>query len=377
MDARKRTSDEVTRVDAPAEAAERKGPSRRTLAAGATAIALALAGVGWILLPGASESTDAAYVEADSTNVAPKVAGLIAGILVRDNQLVHAGDPLVQIDPEEYQAKLADAHANLADAEANLSNALAELSQLDSEEQLANANIRLAQTSIRSAEAESTRANADRRRYEALAPEGFVSKQNLETVTTAAVTAEQNAAKTYAALGVARNQAGVTRAHRPMLVAAVAKAEARVASARAALDLAQQDIDHTLIRAPITGVVGNRQAQTGDYVKAGSRLMTLVPTQAVYVTANFKETQTGRMVPGQKAVVEVDAFSGKELTGRVESLAPGSGSKFSLLPFEPGTGNFTKIVQRVPVRIRFDAGQPLVSRLRPGLSVTAKVKVEE
>jgi membrane fusion protein (multidrug efflux system) len=160
-----------------------------------------------------------------------------------------------------------------------------------------------------------------------------------------------------------------------MLVAAVAKAEARVASARAALDLARQDIDHTLIRAPISGVVGNRQAQTGDYVRAGSRLLAIVPTQSVYVTANFKETQTGRMIPGQKATIEVDAFPGKALTGTVDSLAPGSGSKFSLLPFEPGTGNFTKIVQRVPVRIRFDTGQPLVRRLRPGLSVTADVKV--
>jgi membrane fusion protein (multidrug efflux system) len=386
MEARPRKSEEFTRVEAPAEAIEtlvetvatpiaRKGPSRRTLVAVASALALALGGAGWILTPGASESTDAAYVEADSTNVAPKVAGLIAEILVRDNQLVRAGDPLVRIDPEEYQAKLADAHANLADAEANLSSALAELTRLDSEEQLASANIRLAQTSIRSAEAESARANADRRRYEALAPDGFVSRRNLETVTTAAVTAEQDAAKTIAALGVAHDQAGVTRARRPMLVAAVAKAEARVASARAALDLARQDIDHTLIRAPISGVVGNRQAQTGDYVRAGSRLLTIVPTQSVYVTANFKETQTGRMIPGQKATIEVDAFPGKALTGTVDSLAPGSGSKFSLLPFEPGTGNFTKIVQRVPVRIRFDTGQPLVRRLRPGLSVTADVKV--
>jgi membrane fusion protein, multidrug efflux system len=387
MDARTGKSDDAARVVAPPEEIDaakvdaarpaRRGPSRRTFAAVASALLLAAGGSAWILLPGATESTDAAYVEADSTSVAPKVAGLIGDILVRDNQVVQAGDPLVRIDPEEYQAKLADAQASLADAEANLSGALAELSRLDSEERLAATNVRLAQTSIRSAQSESLRANADRRRYEALAPEGFVSKQNLELVTTAAVTAEQNAAKSIAALGVARDEAGVTGARRPVLIAAVAKAQARVASARAALDLARQDLDHTLIRAPIAGVVGNRQAQTGDYVRAGTRLLTLVPTQSVYVTANFKETQTGRMLPGQKVTIEVDAFPGKALIGTVDSLAPGSGSKFSLLPFEPGTGNFTKIVQRVPVRIRFDGGQPLVRRLRPGLSVTAKVRVEE
>jgi membrane fusion protein (multidrug efflux system) len=128
-----------------------------------------------------------------------------------------------------------------------------------------------------------------------------------------------------------------------------------------------------LILAPIDGTVGNRQVQQGDYVQPGSRLLTLVPFNAYYVTANFKETQTGRMRPGQPATVRVDAMSSSTLTGVVESLAPGSGSQFALLPFEPGTGNFTKIVQRVPVRIRFDVPQKDLDGLRPGLSVTAKV----
>ena len=148
-----------------------------------------------------------------------------------------------------------------------------------------------------------------------------------------------------------------------------------MAQARATLDLARQDQRHTVIFAPVDGAIGNRQVRVGDYVQAGSRLLTLVPLHALYVTANFKETQTARMQPGQKATIEVDALGGSDLRGTVESFAPGSGSSFALLPFEPGTGNFTKIVQRVPVRIRFDADQAAVDRLRPGLSVTAKVKL--
>ena len=153
----------------------------------------------------------------------------------------------------------------------------------------------------------------------------------------------------------------------------MAQAQAQVANARAALDLARQDLAHTLIRAPIDGVVGDRQVQVGDFVEAGTRMLTIVPLDALYVTANFKETQVARMVAGQPATVKVDALGGTALKGEVESFAPGSGSTFSLLPFEPGTGNFTKIVQRVPVRIRFEPHQPALERLRPGLSTTVTV----
>lgn len=145
--------------------------------------------------------------------------------------------------------------------------------------------------------------------------------------------------------------------------------------ARAALDLARQDRRHAVIVAPIDGTVGNRQVRVGDYVQAGTRMLTLVPLHALYVTANFKETQTARMLAGQAVTIDVDALDGQHLKGRVESFAPGSGASFSLLPFEPGTGNFTKIVQRVPVRIRFDPDQRTVDRLRPGLSVTARVQL--
>ena len=179
-----------------------------------------------------------------------------------------------------------------------------------------------------------------------------------------------------AQLDVSRDQAAVTGAKRATLTANLDEAQAAVGRAQAALALARQDQAHSVILAPIDGVVGDRQAEPGDYVQPGSRLMTIVPLNALYVTANFKETQVARMVVGQRAEVKVDALPGVTFKGVVDSFAPGSGSQFSLLPFEPGTGNFTKIVQRVPVRIRFDPGQSGLERLRPGLSTTVTVRLD-
>jgi membrane fusion protein (multidrug efflux system) len=339
---------------------------------GIAAIA-ALAGTGFILAPASSESTDDAYIEADATTVAPKVRGLVAEILVRDNQKVRAGDPLVKIDAEEFDAKVATAEADLADAEAGVAAARAALVSLDAEERLAGANVAAAQTTIKSSDAQAERATADSRRYAALVSSGAVARRDADSFRAGAVSAEQDAAHAAAMLDVAKDSLSVTVAKRAALLAALQKANANVGRARSAMDLALQDQRHTLILAPIDGIVGNRQVQQGDYVQPGSRLLTLVPAHALYVTANFKETQTGRMRPGQHATVRVDAISSAPLTGVVESLAPGSGSQFALLPFEPGTGNFTKIVQRVPVRIRFDVSPTELDALRQGLSVTAKV----
>ncbi len=350
-------------------------PSRRTVLASVVAIAVAAGGALWITAEPSSQSTDDAYVAADATSVAPKVRGLVAAVLVRDNQAVRAGQPIVRIDPEEFAAKVAQARAAIADAEAGVASARAALVSLDAEQRLAAAEVAAARTAIRSADAQSTRAGADRRRYDALVASGAVARRDADTYTAAAVTAEQDAARARALLAVSGETAGVTRAKRAGLEAALQTAKARVGQARAALDLAQQDQRHTTILAPVDGTVGNRQVRVGDYVQPGTRLLTLVPLHALYVTANFKETQTARMRPGQPVVIDADALPGTDLTGRVESLAPGSGSSFALLPFEPGTGNFTKIVQRVGVRIRFDPGQPGVDRLRPGLSVTARVRL--
>ncbi|MDR3513799.1 MAG: HlyD family secretion protein [Caulobacteraceae bacterium] len=356
-------------------AARRRLPfsPRSALAVGA-ALIVAAAGAAYIVSPKPSETTDAAYLQADSSVVAPKVRGLIAEVLVAHNQPVHAGDPLIRIDPEEFDAKAASAAADLANAQAGVEAARAALISLDAEEALAASNVRAAQTAIASADAQSARADADRARYANLVASGAVARRDADQFNAAAVTARSDAERSRAELDVSRNQAAVTHAKRATLTANLAEAEAAVARAQAGLDLARQDQGHTVIRAPIDGVVGDRQVEPGDYVQPGSRLLTIVPLRALYVTANFKETQVSRMLPGQPATIRVDALPGKTLTGEVDSFAPGSGSQFSLLPFEPGTGNFTKIVQRVPVRIRIDPGQAGLDRLRPGLSTTVTVR---
>ncbi len=350
-------------------------PSRRTLLASRVAVAVAIAGAIWIAAAPSTESTDDAYVGADATAVAPRVRGFVAEVYVRDNQPVRVGDPLVRIDPEEFDTRVAAAQASLADAQAGVEFAKAALVSLAAEERLSTAQIAAARTSIRSSQAQSERAGADRQRYTALVATGAVAWSDADAYAAAAVTDEQDAARARALLAVASESAGMIYAKRPGLIAALVTAQARVDEARSALDLANQDRRHTIIVAPVDGVVGNRQVRVGDYVQPGTRFLELVPLHALYVTANFKETQTGRMRVGQPVTIEADALPGKRLHGTVESLAPGSGSSFSLLPFEPGTGNFTKIVQRVG--IRFDPDQREVQELRPGLSVAATVRLRD
>jgi membrane fusion protein (multidrug efflux system) len=349
--------------------------SRKALLAVGGAVVVAAGGAALIAMPKGSVSTDAAYIQADSSSVAPKVRGLVSQVLVGHNQTVKRGDPLLRIDPEEFDARVASAEADIANAEAAAASARAALISLDAEQRLAGSTVRAARTGI--ADAENVRAQADRKRYEDLADSGAVARRDVERFRAAAVGAQSAADRSRAQLSVTQDQASVTAAKRATLSANLAQAEAAVARARAALILARQDQSHTIIVSPIDGVVGDRQAEPGDYVQPGTRLMTIVPIKALYVVANFKETQVARMLPGQEATIEVDALDGKTLKGHVESFAPGSGSQFSLLPFEPGTGNFTKIVQRVPVRIRLDPGQAEVIRLRPGLSTTVKVRLKD
>jgi len=336
-------------------------PKRALLIAGA-AIALALAGAWWIASPPTAVSTDDAYLKADSTIIAPKIHGLVLAILVRDNQHVRAGQPLVQIDPEEYQQDVTSASADVASAAASLA-------QLGAQEALAAANARAAEAAIRSADAERSRAAADRTRYETLASSGDISRQLADTARATSLTADADADKARAAYVAANEQFAVVQQTQGQLVAALNKA-------RAAFSLAQQDLGHTIIRSPVDGVVGDRQVQMGEYVQPGTQLLTIVPLNTIYIVANFKETQTTRMLAGQRAEISIDVLNGETLNGTVESFAPGSGSEFSLLPFEPATGNFTRIVQRVPVRIHFDPNQPSVLRLRPGLSADVTVRLK-
>lgn len=349
--------------------------TRRAIVPAAIALVLAIAGAIYIIMPKRSVSTDNAYLQADSAIVSPKVRGLVARVLVEHNQQVHKGDVLVAIDPEEFDARVASAKADLESAQADVESARAALVSLAAEERLAASNVRAAQVSIRSAEAQRDLARANRERYDSLVQSGSVARLEVDRFRTAAVTADVSARNSLVALEVSRNQAAVTHAKRAVLEANLSQSMAAVSRAQAALELAKQDREHATLRAPIDGVVGDRRIEVGDYVAPGTRLMTIVPMQAIYVVANFKETQTDRMAAGQPASIEVDALPGIRLRGKVESFAPGSGSQFSLLPFEPGTGNFTKVVQRVPVRIRFEPGQAALARLRPGLSTTVSVRL--
>jgi membrane fusion protein (multidrug efflux system) len=348
---------------------------RKAGAVGLIALLVAAVGVWWLTAPRTVETTDNAYLQADASEVAPRVGGLVTAVLVRDNQAVRAGDPLVRVDSRDYETRVLAAEAAVADADAQVATARATLAALGAEQRLAAAHVRSMNTQIAAADAEYARAAEDRRRYNALVADGFVTKRDAERVGATAVGAASAAQRSRADLGASVEEASVTRARGPILQAQVQAAEAAAAKARAALALAKLDRGHTLVAAPIDGVVGNRRVQVGDYVQPGSRLLSVVPVRSIYVVANFKETQTREMRPGQKAEIDVDALGGDPLTGMVESLAPGSGSEFTLLPFEPGSGNFTKIVQRVGVRIRLDPGQAALTQLRPGLSVTAKVQL--
>lgn len=351
--------------------------SRRPLIAGAVALTLVAVGAGWVLLAPSTEATDDAYIAADATAVAPRVHGLVTQVLVKDHQPVSAGQPLVRTNSEEFDSRVTLAEGDLADTQAQVALAEAALAIQDAEQRLASARVLAARTAIRTNQAESKRAGAERNRFDTLVSTGAVARNEVEKYSTQAISAEQGLAYAQAMLQVAENHLAVTAAQRQRLQAQLQSAKAKVMTAQARLELAQQDLRHTTVYAPMDGTVGNRQIQVGDYVQPGSRLLTLVPLHELYVLANFKETQTQHMHPGQSTRIKIDALPGVSITGTVDSLAPGSGSTFALLPFEPGTGNFTKIVQRVPVRIRFDAHQPGLERLRPGLSVTAKVILDD
>lgn len=353
----------------------RRTPPRGLLVLGA-ALVVGAGGFGWINAAKGSATTDNAYVKADVTVVAPRVRGHVAEVLVADNQPVRAGQVLVRLDPEEYGARVQAARGDLAAADAGVAAAEAALARLASEEAVAAAQIREAESGIRAADAEARRARADWDRYNALLRTGYAPRREADRVETQALAAVAAADRSRAGLAVSRSQLDATTGRRQELIAALAQASAQRDRAAAALELAQQDRRFAEVKAPVAGVVGDRQANVGDYVQPGSRLLVVSPLNQLYITANFKETQTARMLAGQVATVRVDALPGVKLKARVESFAPGTGSEFALLPFEPGVGNFTKIVQRVPVRLRFEPGQPEVAKLRPGLSAKVTVDLE-
>jgi membrane fusion protein, multidrug efflux system len=309
------------------------------------------------------QSTDDAYVQSDVSVISPKVEGYIKKVKVADNQEVAEGAVLFVIDDRDFKAKVAQAEAAVAIEEASVASYEARL-------KLQQSMIDQAAATLASAEADLDREQQDYKRYSALMTSDFASRQRFEQAQADARKGEAAVARSRAALAAEQDQLVVLRSQQR-------EEQARLQQARANLQLGQNDLDNTVIRAPVSGIAGNRAGQVGQYVKAGTQLLSIVPLPNVYVTANFKETQLTHMRPGQLAEVSVDAYPDLTLQGRIESFAPGSGAQFSLLPPDNATGNFTKIVQRVPVRIAVPVNGPLSGLLRPGLSVTVTVDTRD
>ena len=338
-----------------------KGISRKKLLGALLCLAallLLVAGWAWARSGGAA-STDNAYVRGDITSLAPKVGGYVTSIEVRDNQTVRAGDVLFRIDDRDYRARLAQAEASVDAARARLANTATE--------------IQLQQTLVRQAEAQRRATLADRilarktseRRHE-LVEGGGISQALVDEGDASRARAEAGASASSATVDAQRQKIGVLGTQREAAAAGLAQAEA-------ARDLAWIDLDNTVVRAPISGVVGNRQVRVGRLVAPGTPLLDIVPVADLFVVANFKETQLARIRPGQPAHIRIDGYPDVALVGVVDSFAPGSGSAFSLIPADNATGNFVRVVQRVPVKLRL-RHNPLVGRLVPGLS--ARVEIE-
>jgi membrane fusion protein (multidrug efflux system) len=317
----------------------------------------------WLAVWRFEVSTDDAYVQADIAAIAPKLAGYVEKIAVEDNQRVKAGDILLTLNTSDIKPKVEQAAALVEARKAAVENTDAKL-------KLQRSVIHQADASLASAKADAERTRKDIARYRRLAAQGYVSKQRLEI-------ARADTAKADAATERARAALEAERAQVPVIESSRAQAAADLKQAEAQLALAQADLDNATLRAPFDGIIGNRTVQTGQYVRAGVQAMVVVPLPAVYVVANFKETQIGGMSVGQPARISVDALPDVDLTGRIESFAPASGALFSLLPPENATGNFTKIVQRIPVRIRVEGEPEVIARLRAGMSVGVTVDVRD
>jgi membrane fusion protein, multidrug efflux system len=305
------------------------------------------------------ESTDDAYVGGDVTVIAPKVAGFIAEVAVTDNQAVRAGDLLVKLDDRDYRAALARANAAVAAQEATLAN-------LDATRRLQESMIAQAEAGVTAADAEVARSRFDVVRYSRLASDQYASLQRFQQ-------ADADNKKAIAAVEKARAAVAAARRRIDVIDTQKQQAQAALDQAIAERDLARLNFGYTELRAPIDGVVGNRSARNGAYAMVGAQLISLVPAHGLWVDANFKESQLAHIRAGLPASVKADVLPGQVFRGHVASLAPATGAQFSVLPPENATGNFTKIVQRVPVRIQLDDGASTLGDLRPGLSVTAAV----
>ncbi len=321
------------------------------------------AGVAWFIRNESygkfQQSTNDAYIQTDGIAISPKVSGYVDRVFVIDNQTVKAGDPLVQIDPRDYTARAEQSRAQIGVAAASVAGV--------------EAQIREQQSAIAQAEAQRAAAQADAdfatsevTRYQPLEQSGAEPREKLSQLRNQAAQAAARLASADAALASTRQRVAT-------LEAQARQAQAQGQAARAQLSAASTDLQSTIIRAGVNGRIGNKTVRQGQFVQAATRLMTLVPDDSLYIVANFKETQLGLIRVGQPVRIDVDALSGVEVPGIVASIAPGTGAQFSILPPQNATGNFTKIVQRIPVRIAIHAGPETRKLLVPGMSVEVSI----
>jgi membrane fusion protein, multidrug efflux system len=344
----------------------RRKPGLRLLAGGVVVL-LALAGATayghyWWTTGRYLISTDDAYVGAKNATLSPKVSGYISDVAVEDNARVASGDVIARIDDGDYQLAVQNARDQIAIQQATVD-------RLGKQSAAQIAAVEQAKAQLASAKAGQTRMQLELKRQQDLATRQINSRQALEQ-------AEANAEQAVAGVQAAEAAIDVATANVDVLKAQQEEARRTLQQYQTTLAKAERDLAFTVIKAPFDGVIGNRAVQVGDYVQPTQRLASLVPLDAVYIDANFKETQLADLRPGQPVTISVDALPGRTLEGRVASLAPASGSVFSLLPPDNATGNFTKIVQRLPVRILVPAAVAEQSLLRPGMSVIVSVNTK-
>jgi membrane fusion protein, multidrug efflux system len=342
-------------------APEKKARARTVLLIVAAILVTGLAvwGLRWWIVGRFMQSTDDAYLHADSVTISPNVTGLVETVYVTENQTVKAGDPLVKVDARTYDAGLEQANATVEARKADIERAQAALVQQQ-------ATIHQAQATLAASRLAAEFAAKQVVRYQPLSESGAETSERLEQLQDQRDQGRARERSDAAALDSAQRQI-------PSLQAAIAQAKAQLLSADATVRQSQIDVGHTIVRSSIDGRVGDSSVRVGQFVQPGTRLMSVVPVGKLYITANFKENQIGRMRVGQTVHIKVDAIPHADVTGQVESFAPGTGAQFALLPPENATGNFTKIVQRIPVRTTVKASDEVRSVLVPGLSVVVTV----
>jgi membrane fusion protein (multidrug efflux system) len=345
----------------------RKDQLRKILLAGAAIAVLAGAahfGFDYWTVGRFAVSTDDAYVQADNTTIAPKVSGYLSDVLVGDNEPVKAGQVLARIDNRDFRVALAQAKADVAAAQATIESKQA---QLDTQQAIIDA----AKATVDVDQAQLTFAQQENKRYSDLASTGYGSVQNAQQAQSRIASAAATLQRDTANLATATKQVDLLTANVGEAVAALARAEASQSQA-------ELNLGYTTIISPIDGIVGNRTLRVGQLVQAGTQLMSVVPANGAYVVANFKETQLTAVHEGQPVDIRVDMFPGQVVHGHVDSIAPASGQEFALLPPDNATGNFTKVVQRIPVKIALDGGQQAAaSELRPGMSVIPTIATRD